>query len=159
MENTAPRFNASSIIAACIVAAALIASALIVSHRPAAGGSAQPTSIPSAKPVAMPPIGQESAQEQFRAQVLAAPTLRTFLYGGKTYTLTDVKVTRVLYTAKDDDFLVSYDWIWQPAMPPDGPNADFCGLSNDGYGHYYGVASISPAVGGTAQDTTDVTIK
>lgn len=63
----------------------------------------------------MPPIAQASAQEQFRSQVLAAPALHTFLKDGKLYTLADVKVEQVIYSAKDDAFTLIYDWVWQPS--------------------------------------------
>ena len=159
MNAAAPRSNVSSLLAACIVAAALIASALIVTHRPMASStSLVPVLTPTATPAVAPPIAQPSAQEQFRAQVLAAPSLHTFLDKGKAYTLADVKVKQVTYSAKDDTFTIFYDWTWQPGPPPDNPQNDSATLSNDGYGHYYGTVVLSPIVGGSGQNA-DVTIK
>ncbi|MDQ2800940.1 MAG: hypothetical protein M3Y13_15010 [Armatimonadota bacterium] len=107
--------------------------------------------LPSARPIAVPPITQEAAQEQFRAQVLAAPKLHTFLDNHVTHTLSDVKVTQVLYSAKDDTFTLLYDLSWQPAMPSGGPQSDTATLNNDGYGHYYGPVIIRPGDSDIAQ--------
>lgn len=168
MENAAPRFDMSSLVAACIIAVALLAAALIVTQRPTiSGGNPLPAlagSAPAAKPMSMPPITQASAQEQFRAQVLAAPTLHTFLRNGKAYTLTDVKVERVVYSAKDDNFSIVFTWVWQPAMPGGDSQSDSATLNNDGYGHYYGSGSFRPAMGGNDESSgssgiTYITIK
>ena len=97
-------------------------------------------------------------EEQFRAQVLAAPTLHNFLYNGKRYALTDIKVNQVIYTAKDDDFTLPYDCVWQPVMPRGGPQGGYCNLNNDGYGHYYGTAvTVNPS--GNDTPSGDVTVK
>ncbi len=154
-----PRSDVSILAAACIVSVSLIVSAVIVVHRPAASGSV-PASVSAdfAKPTGTPPIAQASVQEQFRAQVLAAPTLHSYRFDGKTYTLTDIKVDQVVYTAKDDSFAIFYSYTWQPAMPADGPQSSGCDLNNDGYGHYYGTASLSSPVDENGQNV-DVTIK
>lgn len=163
METTTPRFNPFSLIAPGLVSVSLLASALILAHRPPA---VSPTpAIPRAASEAVaapvlsaPPITQASAAAQFRTQALAAPTLHTILYKGQTYTLADVKVTQVTYTAKDDYFRLNYDWVWQPVMPAGGPQSDSSPMTNDGYGHYYGPAVLSPIVGGSGQNA-DITIK
>lgn len=116
----------------------------------------------SAKPVVMPPIAQESAQEQFRAQVLAAPTVHTCLHNKIAYTLADVKVTQVIYSAKEDVFTINFNWGWLPAMPSDGPGSDTSTLQNDGYGHYYGtvyLTRISPNGEIDRSQSADITIK
>ena len=154
-----PRFNTSLIIAACIVAAGLIASALIVAHRPAiTGENILPVTTPVAKPMVMPPISQASVQEQFRAQVLAAPALHSFPYNGKRYTLADIKVNQITYAPKEDTFTVTYNYVWQPAMPPSGPQNSLCQLTNDGYSHYHDTAVISTLPDGILQ-SADITIK
>ena len=159
MDNSAPRSHGSSVLSACIVAAALIASALIVAHRPQSlAGNTGPGSASTARPVEMPPIAQASVQEQFRSQVLAAPALHTLQKGGRAYTLADVKVTRVIYSAKDDAFSILYDWVWQPAMPAGGAQSDSTTLGNDGYGHYYTTVNLV-SLGGSTDQSADVTIK
>lgn len=159
MDNAAPRPHTPSLLPACIVAASLIVSALIIAHRPPPPAPVvAPASTPSARPVTMPPIAQASAQQQFRAQVLATPALHTFVYNKQTYTLTDVHVKQVIYSAKDDNFTITYDWVWLPAMPHGGPQSDYSVLSNDGYGHYYGGAVLSPVMGGSGQNA-DITIR
>lgn len=105
-----------------------------------------------------PPITQASAAAQFRAQVLAAPTLHAFVFKKATYTLVDVKVTQVLYEAKDDQFLISYTYACQPVMPPGGPQGDVATLSNNGYGQYYGFATVG-AVNREGGQNATVTLK
>ena len=152
------RFN-SIVLAACIVAVSLIASALIMTHRPAAAAtSSLPPAALTAKPAGTPPLAQASVTEQFRTQVLAAPELHICHYNGKTYTLADVKVGQVIYTAKDDDFNTSCEWVWQPAMPADGPQSSGCTLNNDGYGHYYGSIALDPG-SADAKQNADITIR
>lgn len=107
--------------------------------------------LPGAKLMTMPPITQEAAREQFRAQVLAAPKLHTFLENRITYTMSDVNVTQVLYSAKDDTFTLLYDLSWQPTMPSDGPQSGTATFSPDGYGHYYGIVITRPGEGSIAQ--------
>jgi hypothetical protein len=159
MVNPPPRSSGSSIIAACIVAAALIVSALIVAHRPPSwAGTPALGSASTVRPAEAPPIAQASVQEQFRSQVLAAPALHTFLKDGKTYTLTDVKVEQVIYSAKDDTFTLIYDWVWQPAMPAGGDQSGSFTFINDGYGHYFGSADFR-SIAGNADQSAAVTLK
>lgn len=109
--------------------------------------------------MALPPITQESAWGQFRAQVLTAPKLNTFVYNHVTYTLSDVKESPELsYSAKDDDFDVFYDLVWQPAMPSGGPQGGSATLTNNGYGHYFGLVGFSSAESDNSQNAY-VTIK
>lgn len=121
------------------MAGGLVATALILRHGP-------------------PPIAQDSAQKQFRTQVLASPSLHTLSYRGVTHTLHDVRVDQVIYTAQDDQFSISYHLLWQPEMPTGVANGIGCSLSNDGYGHYYGYASFSPGESQTGKSVL-VTIK
>lgn len=163
METTTPRFSPLSLIAPGLVSVSLLASALIIAHRPPAVSPAPAIPRAAAEAIAVPvlpppPIAQASAAAQFRTQVLTAPTLHTFLYKGQKYTLTNINVTQVIYTFKDDYFRLNYDWVWQPAMPSDGPRSDYSLLTNDGYGHYYGPAVLSPIMGGSGQNA-DITIK
>ncbi len=153
-----PRSDVSVLAAACIVSASLIVSAVIVVHRPMVSGVV-PASAAAVKPTGTPPIAQASVQEQFRAQVLAAPTLHSYRYNGKAYTLTDIKVNQVVYTAKDDDFTINYDFVWHPTMPSSGPQDSFCLLKNDGYGHYCDTAVVSGLPTGNAIQSALVTIK
>lgn len=148
-----------NIIAACIIAGGLVGGALIIAHRPLGTGSAlgARTTVPAAR-LTTPPITQASASAQLRAQVLAAPTLHTFVFKKATYTLVDVKVTQVIYEAKDDTFTIRYTYVWQPAMPPGGPQDEYATFSNDGYGHYYGAVVLSPVFQGSGQNA-DVTLK
>lgn len=134
-----------NIIAACIVAGGLLGSALIVAHRPAVV-AASPGTRPAlpAPGATQPPITQASAAAQFRAQVLAAPTLHTFVFKKTTYTLADVHVTQVIYDLKQDVFTLSYTYAWQPAMPSDGPQNNYTQFSNNGYGDYYGTVILNP---------------
>ncbi len=158
MDNTAPRFPSANIIAACIVAASLLGAALILAHRPDAALSNAVFTGPGVKTMAVPPITQEAAREQFRAQVVAAPKLHTFSLNHIDYTLSDVAVTQVLYSAKDDTFTVIYDLTWQPAMLKSGPQGGSASLNNDGYGHYFGVVSLA-SFGSFGDQDVDVTIK
>lgn len=159
MDNSAPRSHGSSVLSACIVAAALIASALVVAHRPSSlAGNTVPGSASTARPAETPPIAQASAQEQFRSQVLAAPSLHTLQKGGRAYTLADVKVTRVIYSAKDDAFSFLYDRVWEPALTASGDQDNSTTLGNDGYGHYYGTVNLD-SLGGDTDQRADVTIK
>jgi hypothetical protein len=151
MDNSMHRTNLANIVAACIIAVGLITAALIVTDRPVSVLTNTVPVMSSAKSIVMPPITQEAAQEQFQAQVLAAPKLHTFLSNRVTHTLSDVKVTQVLYSAKDDTFTVLYDLTWQPAMSSDGPQSGTATLSNDGYGHYYGIVIIRSGEGNVAQ--------
>ncbi|HEX8552444.1 MAG TPA: hypothetical protein VF681_12925 [Abditibacteriaceae bacterium] len=139
----------SNLPAAFIVAASLLASSLIIANRPLSAGQ---HSMPAASNGSsqQPPIPQESAREQFRSQMLAVLQSRPFTKNKKTYKLVDVKVTQVVYLAKEDVFSIEYDRIWQPAMPSGGPRIGYAILRNDGYGHYYGE--------GTARNTP-ITIK
>ncbi|MDQ2798052.1 MAG: hypothetical protein M3Y13_00230 [Armatimonadota bacterium] len=157
MDNSMSRFNPANIVAACIIAAGLIAASLIVAHKPVSALTNAVPMLPSARPIAMPPITQEAAQEQFQAQVLAAPKLHTFLYNRITHTLSDVKATQVLYSAKDDTFTIPYDLSWQPVMPSGGPQSYYATFNNDGYGHYYGTVII-PGDSNRSQ-YADVTLK
>ncbi len=132
-----------NIIAACIVAGGLLGGALILAHRPAVMATSSGTRAALPAPgETQPPITQASAAAQLRTQVLAAPTLHTFVFKKTTYTLVDVKATQVLYEAKDDQFLISYTYVCQPIMPSGGPQDDFTSFSNDGYRHYYGFATV-----------------
>jgi hypothetical protein len=140
LGTTRGKGSASPIIAACVIAAGLIGAALIVAHRPPS-----PATI-TARAVA-PPITQESARQQFRSQVLAAPALHTYSDHGTSYTLSDIRVSQVIYTLKDDTFTLVYDWVWQPSVSTtDLDNSTT--FSNDGYGHYFGsvVFSATPDV-------------
>ena len=105
----------------------------------------------------MPPITQASASEPFWSQVLAAPALRTLSKEGTTYTLADVNVERVIYSAKEDTFEITYRWVWQPSMPAGTNVIDSSGFSNDGYGHYSGIPDFSDA--GNADQSAAVTLK
>jgi len=107
METTPPRFSPFSLIAPGLVSVSLLASALIIAHRPPAVSLSPAIPRAAAEAIAAPvlpppPIAQASAAMQFRTQVLTAPTLHTFVYKGLTYTLTDLKVTQVIYKAKED---------------------------------------------------------
>ncbi len=170
METTPPRFNPLSLIAPGLVSISLLASALIIAHRPPTPAFSASTVRPSAvsgvvsAPVLPPPpITQASAAAQFRAQVLAAPTLHTLLYKGQTYTLADLKVTQVIYTVKDDSFQIKFDWVWQPNLPAGATIHDFSILTNDGYNHYFGSAVFNPGYNGYSNaaplPSADVTLK
>lgn len=168
METTTPRFNPLSLIAPGLVCISLLASALIVAHRPPAVSPALTSSRAASETVAvpvlpLPPITQVAAAAQLRTQVLAAPTLHTILYKGQTYTLTDIKVTQVIYTAKDDSFQIKFDWVWQPNEPAGAVVHDLSILTNDGYNHYFGQAVFNPGYNsypdGVALPSADITIK
>lgn len=108
--NNAPTYtNRSNIIAASILGASLVASALIVTQKPAASTDQAITT--SAKPTFAPPFTQKSVEEQFRKQLIADPTIQPFQRNGEKYTLADVKFERVTYSAKTDDFGISYQLI------------------------------------------------
>jgi len=152
METTPPRFSPFSLIAPGLVSVSLLASALIIAHRPPAVSLSPAIPRAAAEAIAAPvlpppPIAQASAAMQFRTQVLTAPTLHTFVYKGLTYTLTDLKVTQVIYKAKEDFFEIDSRWVWQPVMPAGTTPTDQAYFTNDGYGHYHGIASFSPAYG------------
>ncbi len=148
-----------NIIAACIIAGGLIGGALILTHRPSVIVTSPGMRGAVPAPTAMqPPITQASASAQLRAQVLAAPTLHMFVFKKATYTLVDVKVTQVIYEADKDTFMLYYANVWQPAMPPGGPQDDEAILTNDGYGHYYGFATVGVDNGEPFQHA-DVTLK
>lgn len=168
METTTPRFNPFSLIAPGLVSVSLLTSALIVAHRPPAVSPAltspHDTLGAAALPVLpTPPITQASAAAQFQKQTLAAPSLHTILYKKQTYTLTDIKVTQVIYTAKDDNFQVKFDWVWQPDAPAGAIVHDVSILTNDGYNHYFGQAVFNPGYNsypsGAALPSADVTIR
>lgn len=137
-DTPAARSSLSTVLAACIVAAGLIAAALIVAHKPTA------TAIVSAKPATAPPITQESARDQFRAQVMAAPGMHIWPHEKVVYTLQDVKVQNVIYSAKDDTYTILYDLTFQPTPPNGWEDKNVCTLNNDGYNHYYGDATFNP---------------
>lgn len=145
--------------AAVIVGGSLIISASIVARKPEALGapSSSPAAVVEGRPMTAPPIAQDSASSQFRAQVLAAPDVRTRKANKQTYTLTDVKVKQVIYSAKSDTFTVIYNWVWNPPMAR--PDGDVDTLSNDGYGHYYGSASFGGMYDGGSLHSADVTIR
>lgn len=134
-----------NIIAACIIAGGLIGGAVILAHRPLGTGSAlgARTTVPAAR-LTTPPITQASATSQFRAQVLAAPTLHTLVYKGVTHTLTDVRATQVIYDATTDTFALFPTYTWQPVMPPGTPQDNAANFANDGYGLYHGTVILSP---------------
>ncbi|RYG65760.1 hypothetical protein EON80_16740, partial [bacterium] len=111
----------SNILAACIVGGCLIASALINSRGSAVAGEGE-SSFPGAKVTVTPPFAQDHVQEQFRKQLLAAPTLQTYKVNGKTYTLKDIDVTRVTYNAEKDFFTVSFHWVWKEGKAPESWN-------------------------------------
>ena len=139
----APTFRpASNIVAATILGASLIASALIVTQQPVGSTANNGAAATSAKPVAAPPIAQDSVKEQFQKQLLAAPTERSYWHKGKKYTMTDVNIEQVTYSAKDDQFSISYQLIWEPTKSAPRAYHRFMPLYNDGYGHYYGSAPI-----------------
>lgn len=134
-----------NIIAACIVAGGLLGSALILTHRPAV--MATPSGTRPALPApgeTQPPITQAAAAAQFRAQVLAAPTLHTLVYKGVMHTLVDVQATQVIYNAQTDTFALFPTYTWQPAMPPDEPQDNAANFANDGYGLYHGTVILNP---------------
>ena len=89
---------------------------LILTQRPAALRTFHRPAAPAVK-AGTPPFASASIKKQIRAQVLAAPALLHYQYGGKLYTLADVTVNQVVYTAKDDNFTLSYNCVWLPAMP------------------------------------------
>lgn len=139
----ATRSSLSTVLAACIVAAGLIGAALIITHKPPA------TAIVSAKPATLPPITQESARDQIRAQVLASPKLHAWTYRKINYVLQDIQVKPddVSYSAKDDAFEVSYHLVMQP-MPPSGIDPEGNAIfTNDGYNHYSGGVSVDQVSG------------
>lgn len=148
-----------NIIAACIIAGGLVGGALILAHRPVGTGSAlgARTTVPAAR-LTTPPISQASAAAQLRAQVLAVPTLHTFVLKKTTYTLADVKVTQVIYDPKRDAFSLRYTYIWQPTMPTDGPRDGTDTFVNDGYGRYYRDASIR-IIGSEVFQSGNITLK
>jgi len=139
MNGTGSRFNLSNIIAASIVALGLVAAALIMTHRP----QAITTDVPSAKSVVTPPMTQESVGQQFHTQILAAPNLHTVHVGGVTATLTDVEVSRVVYSPKDDTYHISFNYDWQPDISQNVAGGDDPTLTNDGYGHYFGYVTFN----------------
>ena len=169
MSNDSNKFQVFNILAACILGASLIASAQIVAHRlmpPAAGPSTNlaleaaanaSNASTGAKALASPPLAQEAVQKQFREQVLAAPRLHTYRHQNKKYTLVDVKVTQVIYSAKQDEFLVRFEWVWQEGSPLGREWSSAASLSNDGYGHYFGTVSLGSMSQGSGQ-SADVTI-
>ncbi len=148
-----------NIIAACIIAGGLIGGALIQTHRPAVVAS-EPGTRPavSAPGATQPPITQASAAQQFRTQVLAAPSLHTFVFNKAIHTLVDVKVTQVIYDPKRDAFTLSYTYIWQPTMPTGGPQNGADTFVNDGYGHYYRDANIR-IIGQEVFQSGNITLK
>lgn len=150
--------------AALIIGASLIVSASIVAHKPEAEGapasSGVPLSSPAAaegRPVARPPIAQDAVSSQFREQVLAAPDVRTRKVNKQTYTLTDVKVKQVVYSAKNDTFTITFDWVWN--LPMARPDGDAATLTNDGYGHYYGSAIFGGMYEGGSLHSADINIR
>ena len=148
MNGPTARLNLSNVVAACIIAAGLVTAALIVAHRPVitttVPAGTMPTGAASANLMGMPPIAQEAVAERFRSQVLGTPNLHTLVYKGVTYTLTDIKLEHVIYSAKDDSFTIPFDWVWQPAMIADGPEGGVAELTNDGYRQYHD--SVGPYV-------------
>lgn len=155
MDNSL-RFPAVNLAAAVIIGASLIISASIVAHKPKA--LAVPASSPvDARPRLAPPIAQDAVASQFREQVRSAPDVRTRKSNGQTYTLTDVRVKQVIYSAKNDNFTVVYDWVWNPPMAR--PDADLSILTNDGYGHYYGSAVFGGIYDGGSIHSADVTVR
>ena len=156
-----------NLVAAVIVGASLIISASIVARKPEALGAPSPAEAPSSssapapavdgRPLAAPPIAQDSVSSQFREQVLAAPDVHTRKANKQTFTLTDVKVKQVVYSAKDDTFTIRFDWVWdRPMARPDG---DVATLTNDGYGHYYGSTGFGGMYEGGDVHLADVTIR
>lgn len=151
METPPSRLNLSNIIAACIVAMGLVTSANIVAQRPGTS-----VSTVSARPLAPPPLSQETIIEQVRRQVLAAPNLQTYPYNGVAYKLSDATISQIHYSTKDDTFTVVLDWVWQPVMPTEGPQRTQISLSNNGYNEYLGAAVQSD--GNTVQ-MADIRVK
>lgn len=140
-DKQAARSNFSTVIAAGIVAAGLVGAALIVAHKPTT------TATVSAKPATAPPITQELARDQFRAQVLASPKLHTWTYRKIVYTLQDIQIKPddVSYSAKDDTFSISYRLVVQPPLPADISSDGATDMDNDGYNHYSGLFRVDPA--------------
>jgi hypothetical protein len=110
------------------------------------------------RPLAAPPIAQDAVKTQFREQVLAGPEVKKWHYGGKDYALKDIEVTQVIYTAKSDSFQIWFRWVWSPEMPMAGARKGAVGLTNNGYGHYYGTARPGSFSDGSPAGV-DVTIK
>lgn len=149
---------ASNIVAASILGVSLIASALIVTSKPLGSTGQNATVSSAAKLTVTPPISQQSVAKQFREQLLAAPTVHTFIHKKQKYTLADVKLNQIIYDAKTDVFTLMYEWVWQPRSPFGRPHESYTTLDNDGYGHYYGIVVLSPESSGTGQNT-NVTIR
>ncbi|RYF50932.1 MAG: hypothetical protein EOO38_04475 [Cytophagaceae bacterium] len=163
MDTQTPRSRPANtnIIAACIVSVGLVTSACIVAQRPTVvtgasgatgnGGEAVQAILPR-KP--LPPLSQETVQKQVRERILAAPDFQTYSYDGGVYKLSDVKVSQVSYSAKDDNFTVVVEWVWQSEMASGGPRQAFLTLSNNGYNQYTGTAVMGILVSGEMQITT-----
>lgn len=148
METPASRINLSIIVAACIIAVGLVSSARILAQRPVPGPNDMParpvTAATTVQRLALPPFTQESVKEQIRAQTLAAPNMQTYRFHGVVYRLSDVTVSEVSYSAKDDAFFAILNRVWLPAMPADGPNSTAVSLNNNGYNQYAGAVFLSP---------------
>ena len=148
LANSGPRFQYSNIIAACIVGVSLIVAAAIVAQRPVAlaplisptGAASQ--QVVDGRPKVAPPIAQDSVARQFHDQVMSAPEVHTVQYANQTYTLSDIKVEQVTYSAKTDQFGLVYKWVWPADAPTELPDEATADFTNDGYGHYYGSAFL-----------------
>lgn len=145
------RFNLSLIIAACILAAGMVSAARINAGRPAAPppvtslpqspATETSTTAAAVRPLTAPPFSQEAVQEQVRAQIRASPDLQTYQYNKALYRVSDVTVSDVSYSAKDDTFLFRVNWTLLPTFPatPLGSStATYVSLNNNGYNQYVG---------------------
>ncbi len=163
METQTSRLNMSNIIAACIVAVGLVSSARIIAqgwkeHAALPSSAISVQASQSGRPLASPPLSQETIQEQIRQQVLASPGLQSVAYNGISYRLSNVALSQITYNAKEDTFSAVVNYTWQPAMPSEGPQQGYVTLKNNGYNQYTGTVFLTRKYGEESQ-YADVCVK